>query len=120
MAKAMLQDEHILRLLKVYNMGRNPFENSGQATERIASNHEVLVAEEDDDYVSPVEDVGDDDIDKNIDFTRNKEDSSLNSLPLSQSEVMESNDSNNEKVFITPDDDETDDDDNDEEAAEAP
>ncbi|XP_077326125.1 uncharacterized protein LOC143960952 isoform X2 [Lithobates pipiens] len=122
MAKSMLQDEHILRLLKVYNKGRNPFEYSGQATEHLAGNHEVLVAEEDDDYVSPVEDVVDADIDKNIDFIQNEEDSSLNSLPRSQSELMESNNSNNDKVLIIPDIDGTDDDDDDdddEEAAEA-
>ncbi|XP_040202208.1 A-kinase anchor protein 8-like [Rana temporaria] len=121
MAKTMLQDEDILRLLRVYSRGRNPFEGNGQATEHIASNHEVLVAEEDDDYVSPVEDVGDADVDTNIDFTQNKEDSSLNSLPLSHSEVMESNNSNNEKVLRISDIDGTDDiDEDEEEAAEAP
>ncbi|CAI9591918.1 unnamed protein product, partial [Staurois parvus] len=119
MAKAMLQDENVLRTLKVYNKGWNPSKDRDSVQ---ASSHDVLVAEEDD-YVPTVEDVCDADGDKNIDFMQNMKDSttiiensSLNALLLSQSEVMDSNGSDNENVLIIPDIDETDE----EEAAEAP
>ncbi|KAM5171825.1 uncharacterized protein ACMZJ9_004598 [Mantella aurantiaca] len=101
MAKAILQDKYVLELLKVYNKGQNPFKD----TVHLPSGHEVLVAEEDD-YVPLAEDVADADSDEN-------EDSSLNALIGSDSEVKERSDSNSDKVLISHDTD-------DEEAAEAP